>query len=157
MTVCCCLLLKFKATTQKICLNKSKEFAGCRCDDTYGNHKLFFYICPTCVYLTKYFCYCKRMGAGSCQDKERTINQERTKFCFLVDDFMATNFRLSFDLLSFNYFLEQISGPHFIFSHYFNRVRCLLDLPFGTQKKFQTTKNIHKEVCFIFLAVMSFI
>ena len=38
---CDCLLLKFKETTQEICLNESKEFAGCCSKDTYGNHKLF--------------------------------------------------------------------------------------------------------------------
>ena len=133
--VCDYLLLKFKETTQEICLNESKQFGGCRCKDTYGNHKLFLYMCPNCVYFTKIFCYCKRMGTdeicSSCQVKEHMINREWTKFCFLVDDFMTTDFRLGFDLVPLNYFLKQISGPHFVFSDYFS-VRCLLDLPFSS-------------------------
>ena len=76
------------------------------------------------------------MGAdeicSSCQGREYTSNRERTKFCFLVDDFMTTSFRLGFDLVPLSYFLKQISEPYFVFSDYFNRVRCLLDLPFSS-------------------------
>ena len=61
--VCDFLLLKFKEATQEICLNGNKEFRGCSWKDTYRNHKLFMYICPTCVYFTKNVCYCKRMDA----------------------------------------------------------------------------------------------
>lgn len=53
---------------------------------------------------------------SSCQDTDRMFNREKTKFCFLVDDFIVTNFGVDADLVHLNYFLVQISGLHFVFS-----------------------------------------
>ena len=54
--------------------------------------------------------------SSSCQDTERMFNREKTKFCFLVDDFIVTNFGVDADLVHLNYFLVQISGLNFVFS-----------------------------------------
>lgn len=90
-------------------------------------------------------CYCKQMVADEiyspCQDKEHTINREWAEFWFLVDDFMAKSFRLGFDLVPLNYFLEKISWPHFVFSNYFNRVRCLLDYLLVPRKNGQSKRT----------------
>ena len=56
---------------------------------------------------------------SSCQDTEQTFNREWTHF--LVDDFIVTNFGEDVDLVPLNYFLERISGLHFLFSDYLNR------------------------------------
>lgn len=121
--VCNCLLPKFKERTQDNCLNKSKEF-GCHCRDTYRNHKFFLHIWLPCSYFENNFCFCKQMDADQiCSSYQDTVDS------LLVDRAIMTNFGIDVDLLCLNYFLERISGAHFAFGDYFNRVRCLLDSP----------------------------